>query len=221
MSVITKLACLLLVTGAGACTDAYDGEFDSDKQDSTFTEQERELLSSIQVGDIILENSDGGRGCWYLNGIENLAIDPVYCHASLVIAKLSEHDIITIEALNPEAGVSIELDKQYDIVASNKENLAILRVTDDDGKDLDEATLQRVADYAMNWDGIAYTEPPFAQDADPFDKGLYCSMVPYRAYLDVLDIEIDGGWIPFVVTPDNLYMADDTRVVYETVDFDG
>ena len=54
--------------------------------------------------------------------------------------------------------VGIVCGKQHDVVASNKASLAILRVTDASGDDLDAATLDRVAVYAKNWNGIAYTE---------------------------------------------------------------
>ncbi len=94
--------------------------------------------------------------------------------------------------------------------------LAVLRVVGKEGVPLPAELVQFAIDTALQWEGGPYAEPPLSETGDPQEDGLYCSFLPSRAYLDSLGIRLDGGMTPFIVTPDDLYNAVRTLVVYET-----
>jgi hypothetical protein len=98
----------------------------------------------------------------------------------------------------------------------------VLRVRDDEGKPLSTTQLEKVVEKALSWEEAPYVEPPISLSGDPMKTGLYCSMLPYRAYLDALRIDLDAVWtdrsitVPFFVTPDELYEAKNVTVVFES-----
>jgi uncharacterized protein YycO len=182
----------------------------------------QQLASQIQVGDIILTSNEPGRGCWYLNKVQNWAIDPRYCHAALVIERNGPTSVTTIEATNSDHGVQVAHGREQELVFNIFTKLAVLRVRDGNGQTLDSGTIQAVINKALQWTGAKYAEPPVSLHGDPHQTGLYCSMLPYRAYLDGAGIDLDAfsmqrtTVVPFVVTPDELYESPRTEVVFES-----
>jgi len=180
------------------------------------------FATKIRTGDIILTSSDPERGCWYLNKLENWATNPRYCHAALVIAREGATGITTIEALNVDQDIQVLTGREHDLADDLETKLAVLRVVDDGGQPLSSDSIQAVVSKALEWVDVEYVEPPISLDGDPLKKGLYCSMLPYRAYLDATGIDLDAFslnrtiMVPFIVTPDELYESDNTKVVLES-----
>lgn len=175
-----------------------------------------EFARDVKVGDIILTSTNAERGCWYLNDAQNWYTDPRYCHAALVVERVGETGITTIEALNPSQNIQVLTDREQDLEGYLETKLAILRVKGKDGQPLSEATIQKVIEKALSWRDVKYVEPPISLSGDPKETGLYCSMLPYRAYLDAARINLDSISIPFFVTPDELYASKRVEVVFES-----
>ncbi len=193
-----------------ACTaeESYQPRGATEKADLAF-------VSSVKVGDIILTNTDSGRGCWYLSDLENWVTDFRYCHAALVIERHGERGITTVEALGVSSGVQILEERERQLSPYTETKLAVLRVLDDEGKELAPEVMKEVIAKARTYTSAPYVEPPIALDGDPDKTGIYCSMLPYRAYLDAAGIDLDGSF-PSIVTPDELYTSAHTGLVYES-----
>ncbi len=204
-------ALLLLALGLSVgCTaeESYQPRGATERADLAFA-------GSVKVGDIILTNDDAGRGCWYLNDVQNWLTDFRYCHAALVIERHGERGITTIEALNVSDGVQILEEREQVLSPYTETKLVVLRVLDDEGKPLDAEVMKDVITRARTYTSAPYVEPPIALDGNPDETGIYCSMLPYRAYLDAAGIDLDGSF-PSIVTPDELYTSAHTGIVYES-----
>jgi hypothetical protein len=206
---------LLLPACVGLLEDPEHGERSRATNDLAF-------VAKVQVGDIILTNDSAERGCWYLNKVENWYTNPRYCHAALVVERNGETGITTIEALNTSENIKVLPERQERLARAIETKLAVLRVKDNEGRPLSEQDLQKVVDQALAWTEVKYVEPPIRLDGDPFETGLYCSMLPYRAYRDAVGIDLDASWhersiaIPLFVTPDELYEAKNSSVIFES-----
>jgi hypothetical protein len=206
---------LLLPACVGLLEDPSAGERSTATNDLAF-------VAKVQVGDIILMNDSAVRGCWYLNKVENWYTDPRYCHAALVVERYGETGITTIEALNTTDNIQVLPSREARFARAIETKLAVLRMKDKEGRPLSEEDIQKVVDQALAWRDVKYVEPPIKLDGDPFETGLYCSMLPYRAYLDAVGIDLDASWhersvtVPFFVTPDELYEARNSSVVFES-----
>ena len=180
------------------------------------------FAEKIRVGDIILTNTSAERGCWYLNKVENWYTDPRYCHAALVVERTGETSFTTIEALNTSDNIQVLPERQSSFARYTETKLAVLRVVDDEGRPLSDERIRAVVDQALAWKDVRYVEPPIPLDGDPRETGLYCSLLPYRAYLDGTGVDLDASWsersvvVPFFVTPDELYEAPNSRVIFES-----
>jgi hypothetical protein len=176
------------------------------------------FATKVKVGDIIVTSDNPAVGCWYLNKLSNWATKPRFCHAALVVGRDGPAGISTIEALNEQQGIQIMDQRQWGLVSTK---LAVLRVRDDQGAPLSDVEIQKVVTTAKGWEDVEYREPPLSLSGDPHTTGLYCSMLPFRAYLDATKIDLDAYWfmrtasVPFIVTPDELYEAKNSIVVHE------
>lgn len=212
MSVVLRYAALLLAVTVGlwGCTDegAYEGN-SADRADLRFA-------SSVEVGDIILTNSQGA-GCWYLSGFQNAFTGFRYCHAALVIERTGANGITTIEAASPTVNVDIFEDRQEELSAYTGPgtNIVVLRVLDEDGNKLSPEMIDQVIARSKEFLSASYVPPPIDIDGDPNETGIYCSMLPYRAYFDATGIDLDG-FFPGIITPDELYKSRRTMLVYES-----
>jgi len=201
---------LVLVPACGPAEDLNVGG----RTTSTWT-GDLEFVNRVRPGDIVLTNVDSGRGCWYLNKLENWAMSPRYCHAALV-TETDESSVTTIEALNPSQNLGIMKGRQDSWASYVQTKIAVVRVVDDEGQHLSSDEIQNVVDKALSWKDAKYVEPPISLHGDPMETGLYCSMLPYRAYLDATGIDLDGGNVPLIVMPDGLYQAKNARVIFES-----
>jgi hypothetical protein len=180
---------------------------------------ELEFATKVRVGDIILTSSGDGSSCWYLNKLQNWATKPRFCHAALVVERYGEVGFSTIEGLNESQGIQVITDAHEWL--GNDPILAVLRVVDDDNEPLADEAIQEVVKTAMGWLDVEYIDPPISLHGDPHETGLYCSMLPYRAYLDATGVDLDAFsiyrtiMVPFFVTPDELYESPNSRVIYE------
>lgn len=211
-SVVVPLSLILsLILFLGACANAPvpPEEGNPDRADLSFA-------SLIQVGDIILTNNKSGSGCAYLNVVDNFFTFFTYCHAMLVVERHGTQGLDTIEALGPGLGVHLMENRHWFLDEYSHKAIAILRVQDEDGNDLSPEKIEQVIRRSHEFTKTHYEEPPVDIDGDPLETGIYCSMLPYRAYLDTVGIDLDGIF-PFVITPDELYNSDFTRVVFESV----
>ncbi len=191
-------------------TDGIAGELAVDESTDS-------RVSQIRPGDIIVVSDESGRGCWYLNRLENMVTNLRYCHALLVVAvdqDVPQRNVTVIEAFNSRQGVGVTTLWQQ--LAPYYAKLAVLRVVGKEGVPLPGELVQFAIDTALQWEGGPYAEPPLSDTGDPLEDGLYCSFLPFRAYLDGLGIRLDGGMTPFIVTPDDLYDTARTVVVYQT-----
>ncbi len=178
--------------------------------------------SLVQPGDIIMGSSQDGFGCWYLNNFQNSVLRPHFCHAAMVIEvreppSLDDpYTIVTIEAFNEDAGIGVNrrFHRTFQRFFENQK-FAVVRVVDDEGYDLPEEDIQAAIDLAVSWEDVHYRLPPFRQDGVVEETGTYCSHLPYRAYLDALGIDLDGGWTPLLIHPDDLYRSENVRVIAE------
>lgn len=189
------------------------------KADTATDRLEARLAALIEVGDILVSSSDEGEECWYLSALENWATRPWFCHAALVVGKDQENGISTLEALNEGQDIQLLTHQEGSLPYETK--LAVLRVNDKSGLPLSPWQIQNVVVTAMQWQDVEYQEPPLPLYGDPHETGLYCSMLPFRAYYDATGIKLDAFWIsgpgivPFIVSPDELYGSKHTWVVYE------
>lgn len=215
-----SLLVLALLLGACGGIDELDplGPGPSGGKADSLDNVPPELLfaTRVRAGDIILTSSDPERGCWYLNSVENWALDPRYCHAALVTEKVGLTGITTIEALNEGQDIRVLEHQEHSLAYDMETKLVVLRVVDDEAKLLSQSQISAVVAQALEWKDVEYKEPPISLHGDPRETGLYCSMLPYRAYLDAAGIDLDSYSPPFIVTPDELYSSSNTRVVLES-----
>lgn len=105
----------------------------------------------------------------------------------IVVDRRSDTGITVVEALEPGAGVGISSHREYTLHPGAVPPGPV-------------KVMEEVVERAREFRAAPYTEPPLRLDGDPLETRIYCSMLPYRAYLDAAGIDLDG-YFPFAITP--------------------
>lgn len=215
---LVTISFLLSIGASSGCAVEFDDDdYTTEAQEGDRSDVSQELnaqlvafLPHILPGDIILTSNIGGVGCDFLSDIENSMTRLTYCHAMLVTAADNINGVTTLEAAGPGQDVAIFTNRQMKLVTVAK--VVVLRVKGQNGAYLHSALTTGVLRSAIAaLVGRPYKHPPLSEG----DQGVYCSLIPWLAYLEA-GIDLDLGWVPGGVTPDELYMSSFTVPVHQS-----